>query len=183
MNPSFDRAVAFVLDQEGGWTSDTGGATRYGISQRAYPDIDLSTLTVEDAKRIYRRDYWNALDLGELPQPVALAMLEAAVNMGHGPAVRCLQRAVNLFSGQKRLKLDGVLGPITKRAILEVACDPCRAALVGMLVALGRLDIHQRLAAQPKYATYMRGWAGRGVRLCEEMARGLASNNKEDHQC
>ncbi len=176
---SFERATAFLLCQEGGWTTDTGGATRYGISQRAYPEQDLSTLTIEDAKRIYRRDYWDRLGLGDLPHPVALAMLEAAVNLGPRPAVKCLQRALNRLSGRDRLKVDGDLGPITRGAVQSLSGDPEQAKLLAMLVAIGRLDLHYRLAASPKYAPYIRGWAGRCVRLCEELARDWADQNKE----
>jgi lysozyme family protein len=170
----FDRAVSFLLKQEGGWTTDTGGATRFGISQKAYPDIDLSKLTTEGAKEIYRRDYWDRLGLGELPHTVALVMLEASVNLGHKAAVKCLQRSINRLSGSQRLKVDGDLGPITRRAVLA---QPGK--LLAMLVAIGRLEIHYRLAAAPKYAPYIRGWAGRCVRLCNQLALDWAESNKE----
>jgi len=180
MRKRFESAVAFVLDQEGDWTTDTGGATRFGISQRAYPNMDLSSLTVEDAKRIYRRDYWDALTLGELPWPLDLAMLDVAVNLGNKEAVKCLQSAVNQLGECERLEVDGLLGPVTLGAVQSPAGDRGRATLLAMMVALGRLDMHYQLAAHDNYALYMRGWAGRCVRLCEEIVRVAAATNMED---
>ena len=57
----FDRALAAVLDWEGAVTNDAadpGGLTKYGISQRAYPSLDIASLTVEQAAVIYHQDYW-----------------------------------------------------------------------------------------------------------------------------
>ncbi len=176
---NFDCAVDFVLHQEGGWTTDTGGLTRYGISKNAYPNTDISSLTIEDAKLIYRRDYWDPLKLDELPHSVALAMLEAAVNLGLGPAVCCLQRAGNLLLANKHLKVDGVLGPKTRGTVQKLAGDSCQAMLLGVLVAIGRLNVHYRLASHPNYSPYIRGWAGRCIRLCEKITRGCAPGTME----
>ena len=59
----FDRAFEKTLRFEGGGElvddpNDAGGPTRWGISQRAYPDLDIKNLTKEGAKEIYRKDYW-----------------------------------------------------------------------------------------------------------------------------
>lgn len=176
---SFERAVDFVLAQEGGWTVDTGGATRYGISIQAYPDEDIANLTRERAKEIYRDDYWNALELGRFPHPVSMAMLDTSVNLGRKSAVKRLQRAVNLLFAQAHLRVDGLLGPKTKDAVLNLASEPCQANILGMLVAIGRLEVHYKLAASSKYAPYIRGWAGRCVRLCKQLARDWAETNRE----
>src|SRR5215468_2796972 len=61
---SFDLAVAKTLIREGGARftdnpDDRGGATKYGISQRAYPNEDIANLTEDQAKAIYKQDYWD----------------------------------------------------------------------------------------------------------------------------
>ena len=92
---SFARAVAFVLAQEGGYSNDPndpGGETRYGISKRRYPAEDIRNLTVERARELYRRDYWDKNRCGELPAHMALCVFDAAVN--GGAPVRWLQMAV-----------------------------------------------------------------------------------------
>ena len=81
----FDACIAFVLTQEGGYVNDPndpGGETKFGISKRAYPDEDIANLTIDRAKELYRRDYWDALGLDSRPYGEALAILDTAVNCG-----------------------------------------------------------------------------------------------------
>lgn len=98
----FERAVAFVLRWEGGFSqvrSDpgnwTGGkvgegelrGTKFGISAAAYPKLDIVNLTMEAAKAIYRRDYWNLLGLDRVQDPdYALVVFDSAVQHGAGRA-------------------------------------------------------------------------------------------------
>lgn len=42
--------------------NDRGGETKYGISKRANPDVDVKNLTEDQAKKIYEERYWNKLD-------------------------------------------------------------------------------------------------------------------------
>ena len=87
---SFDSAVEFVLQREGGYVNnpkDRGGETNYGISKRSYPDLDIKNLTREQAKEIYRKDYWQAIDGDKIADPkAALVAFDAAVNHGPGYA-------------------------------------------------------------------------------------------------
>lgn len=106
---TFERAVEIVLAEEGGYINDPndpGGETRYGISKRAYPELDIAKLTVEQAKAIYRRDYWEPCKCDKLPWPLSLYVFDCAVNQGVVPAIKLLQRAVQTTQ-------DGVLGQQT----------------------------------------------------------------------
>jgi hypothetical protein len=81
----FERTMEFVLKWEGGLTNDKddpGGLTKFGICQRSYPNVDIANLTVEQAKEIYRRDYWEASGADKQPWPACLVMMDAAVNCG-----------------------------------------------------------------------------------------------------
>lgn len=82
----FDRVMAYILTEEGGYVNnpaDPGGETKYGISKRAYPTLNIATLTVEDAKRIYRRDYWDVLGLDTVEKyGPALVLMDCGVNQG-----------------------------------------------------------------------------------------------------
>jgi lysozyme family protein len=58
---AWETAIAFVLRMEGGTTvendpHDPGGMTKFGISHKAFPDLDIANLTLEQAKEIYRRE-------------------------------------------------------------------------------------------------------------------------------
>src|SRR5207302_958519 len=58
---TFDKAIGTVLEHEGGYSfdpNDPGGETKYGISRKAYPGLDVKALTLDQAKAIYKRDYW-----------------------------------------------------------------------------------------------------------------------------
>ena len=105
----FPRCIAVILAEEGGLANhrrDPGGLTKYGISQRSYPDLNIAALTKETAIALYRRDYWNPVHGDELPAGLDLLLLDCAVNQGPATAIRLLQEAL-------KLDQDGVLGPIT----------------------------------------------------------------------
>lgn len=119
MTDYFPPAVDFVISLEGGINSnpsDRGGLTKYGISQKQYPTLDIKALTYEQACNIYRRDYWLANGCGNLRWAFALALFDAAIQHGDGDAVTMFQNAL-------RVKSDGVLGPVTLK-VASVANVP-----------------------------------------------------------
>lgn len=114
---SFDRAVAPLLESEGGLSdrpADRGGLTKHGISQRSYPDLDIATVTTAQAREIYHRDFWHPLYDQLQSQRMADELLESAVNHGPGMAHRLLQKALRR-AGQS-VTVDGVFGPQTLAA-------------------------------------------------------------------
>src|SRR5262245_60744527 len=77
---SFDRAFEVILDVENGYTDhprDPGRATKFGISQRAYPHLDINKLTVQQAAVILFWDYWTPCRASELPAPLALVCFDS----------------------------------------------------------------------------------------------------------
>jgi hypothetical protein len=84
---NFDRSLAFVLKWEGGDTVDTGGETRYGISKKAYPNLDIPNLTLEQAKVIYECDYWQEAGCHNLAWPWDIIVFDSSVNCGVGQAM------------------------------------------------------------------------------------------------
>ena len=110
---NFAKALEVVLHHEGGYVnhpSDPGGETIYGISRRSHPGVwAKGRPTLEDAKRIYHRDYWLPIKADAMPFPVALMVFDAAVNSGNRRAAILLQRAL-------RVTADGSIGPVTLAA-------------------------------------------------------------------
>lgn len=93
---SFERAIVFVLNREGGYInhpSDPGGATNFGISQRAYPNLDIKRLTREKAVEIYRKDYWEKSGANKLLWPLSFIHFDSAVNAGPAAAARWLEQS------------------------------------------------------------------------------------------
>lgn len=81
----FLRAFNFIIEIEGEYSEDPkdpGGATKWGISQRAYPYLDIKNLSIIEAFQIYRRDYWDAVDADQVPLDLRLALFDCAVNQG-----------------------------------------------------------------------------------------------------
>lgn len=116
--PAFERAVARVLIDEGGYVdnpADPGGATNFGISKRQYPGLDIAALTRAEAVAIYYRDWWQRYRYSELPGPIAAKLFDMAVNIGPDHAVRCLQGALRACG--RRVAEDGVLGRVTAAAV------------------------------------------------------------------
>lgn len=90
---NFDQAVEFVLEREGYLSNDKfdrGGLTKYGISQKANPDIDVRNLTREDAIAIYKDRYWDAIGADGMDMATALVAFDSAVNHGVGNARKML---------------------------------------------------------------------------------------------
>ena len=146
---AFAQMIERVLSHEGGYVSDSrdrGGETKFGISKRSYPTVDIKALTLADAKAIYKRDFWARVQGDKLHPAVAYQALDAAVNHGIGNAVRWLQRAAGVAD-------DGAIGPVTIAALARH--DPADLVL---LFNAERLAFYTKLSTWP---TFGRGWVNR----------------------
>jgi lysozyme family protein len=161
--PEFAAAVIRVLDDEGGYAlsaGDPGGATKFGISAREYPDLDIAHLTRDDAIAIYYRDWWMKYDFGRLPAPVAAKTFDLAVNIGPAHAVVCLQRA--LRASGHRMAEDGTIGDVTAHAAAAAPTTALMAALRSE--AAGYYRTTAALARGPRAADdadFLNGWLNR----------------------
>jgi lysozyme family protein len=157
---NFDDAFAFMLPHEGGYVFDTrdpGGETKYGITKKTYPQEDIAQLTVERAKEIYHRDFWNPLYDSINSQAIANKVFDLGVNMGRQTAVKLLQKAC--IQCGELTAADGHFGQFTLNAVNS-------ADVVLLLTALKQEAIghYQRLVAvNPKLAVFIVGWCKRAT--------------------
>ena len=155
--PNFAFAIAFVLDQEGGYVAnDAGrGETNMGINSSANPGVDVKSLTEAQATVIYKAQYWDSIALDLLPIRLGVAVFDGAVNSGPRTAVTLLQRAVGVTE-------DGVLGPVTA------------AAVRNMPTALRRFMVLRalRYTQHPQFITYGPVWLARLLE-CHAFCLGL----------
>ena len=111
----FDTAFQRTIGLEGGFTNnpmDRGGPTKFGISKRANPDLDIERLTLEQAKLFYRTRYWDPLMLNQISSElVQCEMFDTGVNCGKRGIALITQKALN-FLGEN-IEVDGWLGPVT----------------------------------------------------------------------
>ncbi len=112
----FDTAIKTILKHEGEYVNnpaDPGKETKYGISKKSYPDIDIKNLTLAEAKMIYLRDFWDKYKYEWFDsQEIAIKVFDICVNMGPKQAHKILQRAINLCF-DNNLTIDGILGQKT----------------------------------------------------------------------
>jgi len=159
----FEVALEFTLAWEGGTSdhaSDQGGLTKYGISQRSYPALDVLNLTLEKAKLIYLRDYWNPIRGSELPHPVALVLFDLAVNSGVRTASRALQRVLNV-------QVDGIIGPKTLAAALQKdSIELAKLIIDSRIKHLSRL-----VSSNTSQLAFLYGWMRRCAALSFEVGR------------
>ena len=81
----FDLAFDRLIGHEGGYVNDPddpGGETKWGISKRSYPHLDIAALTREEAREIYLRDFWSRINADRLPFSIAYQLLDFAINSG-----------------------------------------------------------------------------------------------------
>ena len=120
----FNRALAHVLEMEGGWTDDPydpGGPTNFGVTLATYARDrgveltaanmaalreELRSIPAATVRRIYRERYWLQASCSQLTAPLAFFHFDAAVNQGVTGAARLLQEAVGA-------EIDGEIGPET----------------------------------------------------------------------
>ncbi len=188
----FLKALAFALKWEvgvdmthGGYTKDPqdpGGETKWGISKRSYPQLDIQNLTLDRAREIFYADYWQTSlsdtnqrsFCAEMAWPLNFVHFDCVVNIGnrktardgtvvwHRRATMILQRALGVDD-------DGYPGPVTYKAILE--CDPLRIALK----ALTQRDFYYS-ALGSWSLKYQQGWHRRTNDLRAAVLRNTPPN-------
>jgi hypothetical protein len=92
-NASFDDAVKFVFGVEGGYKDkdgNTGAPVNMGINQKYHPNVDVRNLTPDQARDIYKQEYWDAIGGDNLNPTTAKIAMDAAVNQGVDYAKRLI---------------------------------------------------------------------------------------------
>ena len=150
---NFERAFEKLLGHEGGFVDhpkDPGGSTRYGITQRVARangyEGDMRNLPLSEAKRIARKNYWDAVRADEMPDAARFDLFDAAYNSGVEQATKWLQRAAGAAD-------DGIIGPKTILAVRMA--DPHKLA--------ARFNGHRLrfLTDLKTWPDFGRGWARR----------------------
>ena len=158
MKVTFDEIIEVVLEHEGGYVNDPkdpGGETKYGVSKRAYPNEDIKNLTEEDAKDIYRRDYWDKHRWADLSEDLRHIYFDMCVNMGAGRATKIMQETANAKGAN--LKIDGGMGPMTIGAMKNVELERVRAYRVKYYATL--------IERKPDLAKFYFGWFKRSLEV------------------
>jgi lysozyme family protein len=159
MTKRFEKFFIRLMDIEGGLSnkkSDKGGLTKYGISQRAYPDIDITNLTLDHAKMIYFTDYYKVNKIDDIKdERLAWHIFEFGVNAGIGRAARAIQRLVGAVP-------DGTIGTDTLSKISYYQGEhPLWMCFIGEQVKHFMMCVDR----DSTQIVNLKGWALRAVEL------------------
>lgn len=191
----FDIAYAPLKLYEGGYDNDPddrGGETYAGIARNFFPDwrgwklIDqikkvhktYSAITkackadylLQDYVRVwYQMEWFDALGLGQLPQPLANEIFEQAVNLGKAGSGKKVQIICNAYNrGQNGMALfedlavDGAIGPKTLAALKAILANKATAEnLVHALNCMQGAHYLELAAKKPSQRKYTAGWMKR----------------------
>ena len=160
---TFRRAIDFVFLSEGGTNHDPvdrGGETKFGISKKQYPHLEIWMITKEQAESIYFHDYWMKYGCNQLPSPIAIALFDSCVNCGP-VAVKWLQRSIN--GDNNFVVVDGLIGPKTILAVQAML--PYR--LSGRLVGYRIQHYADLIKKYPAQVRFIRGWNKRAGYLLQ----------------
>jgi lysozyme family protein len=160
---TIDDVIAAILEKEGGYVHDAidrGGSTNMGITaatlglyrqlgRPATPE-EVKALTVKEATAIYRERYIRAPGFEDLPAWVLPIVVDDAVLSGPRAAITTLQAVL-------KVPQDGILGPVTKRAV--TLKDP--EALIRELVKARALRYARIVQLNPSQSRFIVGWLQR----------------------
>lgn len=185
---NFDMAVEKVLSAEGGYSdrpNDSGGATNHGISLRFLREIPderlrkysifeapneetIKHLTVDQAKLIYKGEFWLAAQLDHLNDPiVASYVMDMVVLHGIGQGVKILQRATWAVTRiYNYLTDDGVMGHDTITAVNQLCASGIDHECLMSALCSERAGFCRMLVEiRPKDRENLHGWLERCYRI------------------
>lgn len=158
---NFDQAFDLLITHEGGFahrpfSDDPGGATMYGVTEKVARANGyagkMQDLTLDFAKSVYCKQYWDACQCDGMPDAIRYPLFDAAVNSGASQAIKWLQSCIGV-------KVDGVLGPITRQAANMASPQVLRQQMIGKRLAfMTRLD---------NWSSNAKGWARRIASILE----------------
>jgi len=156
---NFDTAFDLLITHEGGFSNhpdDPSGATMYGVTEKVARAEgftgSMRNFSLNDAKTIYRKNYWDACRCDQMPDTLRYSLFDAAVNSGAAQAIKWLQTAVSV-------KADGVIGPVTQQSVNVAPAQATRQKMIG-----ARLRFMTNLANWPSFS---KGWARRIAAILE----------------
>jgi lysozyme family protein len=160
---NFSDAFKALMGEEGGYSNDPndpGGETMYGVTKRVAEANgytgDMRSLSLDVAKAIAKKAYWDVFACDQLPYPIAFQVFDTAYNGGH--PIKWLQEAVGVTA-------DGVIGAATIGAVCS--------ANIWQVLALFNASLLEYLASL-KQASFA---DGRMNRIAGNLRKGLENGN------
>lgn len=142
-------------DKSGAYTddpSDSGGETKWGISKRAHPHLNIKSLTYTQAVDVYKEQYWNDLYDYIKSDSLGFKLFDIGVLSGRSNAVKQLQKAIKDCG--YTIRVDGNFGPLTLTATNIINEDILYDRYIKNLTSW----FNQLVIRVTKNKKYLRGW-------------------------
>lgn len=160
----FDDLIGPLLEREGGdkYTNrkgDRGGPTKFGVTQTEFsawlskhgkPYRDVSTITQDEAVKVYFEDYWTPANCAALPTVLREIQFDSAVQ--HNP-----RRAIILLQQAAGATQDGKFGAATLKAVFGMNPD----LLLYRYIVMRYRFYGEIIARDPSQDTNIDGWLRR----------------------
>lgn len=152
----FNIAIPKLLIKEGGARvtndpNDNGGLTKYGISKRSFPNVDIVNLTEQQARDIYKREYWDKICGDQIESQMnAENIFESAVHSGVITTSRLVQHSLGVAE-------DGKIGPKTIAKLNAIDEKSFRVGFALALIARYASICNKDKSQRP----YLLGWINR----------------------
>lgn len=176
INALIDRMLKHegAFNKNGGyqaWSSDRGNwhhgkllATKYGIipnrlaSWRGVKRVtlsDMKNLTLEEARKIYRKDYYDKPKMHLLPDAIESNVFDMGVNAGPSRAIKELQQV--LTKAGFKCSVDGRIGPETVNQSFKA--QKAMGAYLNNAYCDERIGFYDAIIrSRPANAKFRRGW-------------------------
>ena len=149
----FKQAVQKTLTHEGGYVNnpaDSGGPTKYGITQADMPGQNIQDLTEDQAIGYYTEHYWKPLYSQINSQGVAEKLFDLGILFGVGTAVGILQLTLGVT-------VDHNFGPNTLTATNQAEETGLLKSYKANLVT----HVFNIANVNPKDRIFLNGWLAR----------------------
>lgn len=184
--PWWSEVVETTIDKfevgsapDGGYTndpSDSGGETKWGISKKAHPELDIKNLTKEKAIEIYANNYLN-YNICFLDPAIGFKIYDMGVLQGKQRSEKIFQSVLSKISGSP-LKEDGEIGIVTitvyNNYIFNIKLESGQAAVLSPEAVRQKIEnLYEALVKaytkrlkllaylKPKNLKYLKGWLNR----------------------
>jgi lysozyme family protein len=154
------KIIERTITHEGGYVfnpADPGGESRYGITKRNYPALDIKKLTKEQAVEIYRRDYYDAMHLDGI-HSLRIRFKVFDIGVSAGPVI-----SVKMLQGIVGAKDNGVINEETVTLVNAMNENDVLLALLQMQL----LHYGDIVSQQPERVASLKGWINRAFDLGE----------------
>jgi len=118
----FFISLRFVLDHEGEYSNDPkdpGGETKWGISKRYHPGLDIKNLTPQQATEIYYDEYWTPAGCSSMAYPLCTVVFDTCVNMGVNVALAYKKKAGDNINDYIEARRNGYIERVKKNPIKQ----------------------------------------------------------------